>query len=383
MSLPPPSDPYGSPPQGGSQPGGGVPSWGAQPPQGPGGPPPWGAQPQWAGPPAPPPGRGGRGKWILGGLAVVLAIALAVVITVLVVRPSGGGPTPTPQNGHSDFASAGDDAAVNIIAEDPTCEAWVRVAREYSGKAKNVNFGDRDFSIPERSWTPEQRAMYDSAGKAMAQAADQTVNLVKQTPHRVMRELYEQFVAYTRAFVDRIPSYVAADGNLAAVSDALDAGLNNICSAISFHSAAPIAPLIRDPALPSEVSQLGDPSAPAKFLDTSNSICSEWASTISKYDDATAAWVTIDAKIPATQWTPEQKGINDAVAPVMTSNADDLERMGRKSGNPILEDIAVLAAQYQRAIAMALPTYTSPDGFLSQSATFLVKTINLACEAAA
>jgi hypothetical protein len=397
MSLPPPPPTGAQPPSGG-----GVPSWGGQPPQGPGGPPPgiggqygqppqgppggppqWGQQPQWSGPPGPPPGRGGRGKWILGGLAVVLAIALAVVITVLVVRPSGGGPTPTPTNGHSDFASAGDDGPVNIIAEDPTCEAWVRVANEYSVKAKNVNFDVRDFSIPASAWTPEQRAMYDSAGKAMAQAADQTVNLVKQTPHRVMRELYEQFVAYTRAFVDRIPSYRAADGNLAAVSDAIDAGLNNICSAISFHSAAPIAPLIRDPAPPSELSQLGDPSAPVKFLDTPNFICSEWASTISKYDDDTAAWVKIDAKIPATQWTPEQKAINDAVASVMTSNADDLDRMGRKSGNPIVEDIAVLAGQYQRAIAMALPTYTSPDGFLSQSAIFLVKTINLACEAVA
>jgi hypothetical protein len=111
-------------------------------------------------------------------------------------------------------------------------------------------------------------------------------------------------------------------------------------------------------------------------------VCSEWASSISKYDTDTAAWVAIDPKIPATQWTPDQKAINDAVAPVMTSNANDLERMGRKSGNPILEDIAVLAAQYQRAIVTALPTYTSSDGFLSQSATFMVKTVNLACEAA-
>ena len=40
--------------------------------------------------------------------------------------------------------------------------------------------------------------MYDTVGKAMADAADQTVNLVKMTPHRVMRELYEQFIAYAR-----------------------------------------------------------------------------------------------------------------------------------------------------------------------------------------
>ncbi len=47
--------------------------------------------------------------------------------------------------------------------------------------------------------------MYEAVGKAMRNAADQTVNLVKVTPHRVMRELYEQFIAYARAFTDNIP----------------------------------------------------------------------------------------------------------------------------------------------------------------------------------
>ena len=43
----------------------------------------------------------------------------------------------------------------------------------------------------------------------MRNAADQTVNLVKMTPHRVMRELYEQFIAYARAFADAVPTYTA------------------------------------------------------------------------------------------------------------------------------------------------------------------------------
>src|SRR5882757_1805427 len=156
MTLPPPQDPYGPPPQGG-----GGPSWGAQPqgqygppPQGP--PPQWGQQPQWSGPPGPPPSKGGRGKWILGGLAVLVVVALAVAITVLVMRPSGGGHTPTPTNGNSDFASANDTGPVNIIAEDPTCEAWVRVAREYSDKAKAVNWQDHDVTVPASAWTSEQ-----------------------------------------------------------------------------------------------------------------------------------------------------------------------------------------------------------------------------------
>jgi hypothetical protein len=34
---------------------------------------------------------------------------------------------------------------------------------------------------------------------AMRSAADQTVSLAKQTPHRVVRELYEQNTAYLTA----------------------------------------------------------------------------------------------------------------------------------------------------------------------------------------
>jgi hypothetical protein len=367
-----------------------VPSWGGPPPQGPGGPPPqgpggpppWGAQPQWAGPPAPPPGRGGRGKWILGGLAVLLAIALAVVITVLVVRPPGGGVTPTPQNGHSDFASAGDDGPVNIIAEDPTCEAWVRVGREYANQLTAVNWGDRDKTVPASAWTPEQRTMYETVGKAMGKAADQTVNLAKQTPHRAIRELYEQFIAYTHAFVEKIPSYVASDHNFAVATDAIGNGLNNVCSAITFGSAPPLAPLIADPAPPSKLSPLGDPATPTVLLTSVNSVCAEWASEVSKFSDDTKAWRSIDPKMPSTEWTPDQKAVNDTVASVMSANSDELEKLGRQSGNATLEDIATLAAQYQRAFVTALPTYTQSDNFLSETTTFLVKTVDWACKAA-
>jgi hypothetical protein len=318
----------------------------------------------------------------LGGLAVLVTVALAVVITVLVVRPSGGGPTPTTTNGHSDFASANDTGPVNIIAEDPTCAAWGRVGREYASQLTAVNWGDRDESIPASAWAAKQRAMYEAVGKAMSNTADQTVNLAKQTPHRVMRELYQQFNAYARAFVEKIPSYVAADNNSVVVTDALGNGLNNICGGISYGSAAPLAPLVSEPAPPSEVAPPGDPTAPTRFLTSENSVCSEWASTVSKFGDDTTAWLAIDSKIPATEWTPEQKAVNDAVMSVMSANADELERLGRQSGNPIMEDIALLAAQYRRAYVTALPTYTSPDGFLAQAASFMVKVVDWACKAA-
>ena len=207
MSVPPPPNRWGSqPPTGGGQP-----PWGAGPPPGasgqPGGVPPWGPQQPWSAPPGPPP-RGGRGKWILAGIAALAVIAVTVVITVLVVRPDSGDNSPTPgNNSGSEIASANDKGPVSIITEDPTCEAWRRVGNGLSAAEQKVNWGDRDPSVPASAWTPEQRTMYETVGNAMRSAADQTVDLVKLTPHRVMRELYEQFIAYARAFADSVPTY--------------------------------------------------------------------------------------------------------------------------------------------------------------------------------
>ncbi|MDV7302972.1 hypothetical protein R4547_37035, partial [Mycolicibacterium fortuitum] len=81
----------------------------------PGGQAPWGSQEQWAGGLAPSSG-GGKAKWVLGGLAVVLAIALAVVVTVLVVKPDTGTPAgPLNAGGDSsasEFASANDTGPI-------------------------------------------------------------------------------------------------------------------------------------------------------------------------------------------------------------------------------------------------------------------------------
>ena len=84
MSVPPPPNEWGSQPPTGGQPVGAQP-WGPPPGGQPGGVPPWGP------PPGPPRRRGGKGKWILAGIAVLAVIAVTVVITVLVVGKNSGG----------------------------------------------------------------------------------------------------------------------------------------------------------------------------------------------------------------------------------------------------------------------------------------------------
>jgi hypothetical protein len=120
-----------------------------------------------------------------------------------------------------------------------------------------------------------------------------------------------------------------------------------------------MAPLVAAVDPPSEISPPGDAADPQRFLATSNPVCAEWSSALAAFFDDAAAWRAIDANIPATAWTPDQKAVNDAVVPRMKTLADHLEKLGRRSDNPTLEDFAVLSAQYWRAFALASPTYTS------------------------
>ena len=238
MTVPPPPNQWGSQPPTGGQPGG-APHWG--PPQ------PWGP------PPGPPQRRGGKGKWIFGGIALLAVIAVTVVITVLVVGKDSGGGSPTPTNGNgSEFASANDKGPVGIIIEDPTCAAFNRIANAFTAAETKAGWPNRDSSVPATAWTADQRSMYVAVSSAMRNAADQTGNLVKVTPHRVVREMYEQFIAYARAFTEKIAQYQPNDNHLAAVVDGLESALVDICGAITYGSAATQAPFVPEAPSPSK-----------------------------------------------------------------------------------------------------------------------------------
>ncbi|BBX89634.1 hypothetical protein H5U98_00300 [Mycolicibacterium boenickei] len=387
MSLPPPPGSYGSVPPNG----GGGPSWGGQPQQPgqpygapyqgqPGGQ--WGPPQQWAG--GPPPNKGGKGKWILIGLALVAVIAVSIVGTVLVLRPDssgGNGSTPSAQNGNSEFASANDTGPVTIITDDETCDAWGKIARGFADELKNAGWGDRNVATPASSWTSDERTMYDNVGKIMTKSADQAKNLVQRTPHRVMRELYQQFIAYNEAFVAKIPNYTQNNNGMALVINALTNATANVCSAIAYRSAQPIAPLVGVPDPPSTTPQSPSTGDVRVFLEETNPACKKWAEVVDNFSNETADWRAIDPNIPATQWSTEDKLINDRVGPLMLQNADTIEQLGRDSGNPVFEDFATLSAQYRRGYVMALPTYTQVDNFLAEAASQLVGTVHWACKA--
>lgn len=379
----PPQGPYGSQPSGG-----GGPQWGVPPPQGPGGQPPYGPPGgQWPQQPwgaQPPPNKGGKGKWILVGLALVAVIAVSVVGTVLVLRPDSGGGNgqqSNTANGGSEFASANDTGPANIITEDPTCEAWVKIAHNMDAAAPDWN--KQDYSIPASEWTSEQKSVFEKKSAALADAITKSSSLAKQTPHRVMRELYGQYIAYGQAVIDSIPNYTSSDDNIVGASNQFFSALNRICDAIHYRAAQQTAPLIPVPSSPSDAQAFnGDLSLLSeRFLDGGNSVCADWIAAAERFDNDTADWRGIDSKISATEWTPEQKAVMDAVVPVMTAYADDMERLGRKSGNPVWEDFAVTTSQYLRAYIETIPTYSVSSGYLASVSTRLANAIYWACKA--
>ena len=348
------------------------------PPQGYGGPPqpPWPQQP-WS--PGPPTKKRGNGwKWGLGAVALLAVIGVTAAVTISVTKDGSSTPT-SPSGNDFGLASANDKGPANIITEDPSCAAWGPIQTTLADSERE--WGDRDPSIPATNWTPEQRAQYEMAGRAMRNAADQTVALARLTPHRVLRELYEQFIAYARAYSDTIPKYSPSDNHLAGAATASSAALGYLCGAIAYSSAQARRPLVQPPPAPSDFAQLADPSSPQVFLRTPDSMCAEWDRVLNQFASDSAAWQALDASIPASKWTPEQRAVVDSVIPLMQQYADNLEKIGRSSTNPTTQDFAVFAAQYRRAYAAALPTYNSADSYLSRTSAMTASLIYEACKA--
>jgi hypothetical protein len=323
----------------------------------------------------------------MGGVAAVAVLATVVAAVLLFGGGGSGGPQSGQDNGLNPDAAAGvvsakDTGPVTVITDDPSCVAWTSINNELANSGQGL-WNDRDRSVPASAWTEKQKAQFIAAGQSMRGAAAQTVGLVKLTPHRVMRELYQQFIAYARAYSERIPKYTPADNNLAGAANSASSALGSICAAISDGPAAARGPLVPPAAAPSDIAPVGNLASPQPLLTSDNNVCPEWKSALDQFGRQTAAWQRIDPNIPSIYWNREQKAVNYQVGPVMNSFASKLEQLGRQSDNAIWQDLANLSAQYRRAFVTALPTYTPTDNHLANAANFTSTTILGACAAVA
>ncbi len=371
MSYPPPP---GGPPPGNSGPPQGYSRPYGPPPQQP----PW--QQQWpAGPP--PKKRGNAWKWLLGGVALLAVIGVTVAVTISVTSGGGGGDDPTPSGETFGLASADDTGPVNIITEDPSCAAWGPINDTFIDIQRR-GWNKRDPRISAVEWTPDHRREYEEVGRAAREAAGQTVAVAKVTPHRVMRELYEQFIAYARAYSDAVPKYEPADEHLAGVFTNTASTITWACYAITYGSAEARAPLVTQTSERSQVAPVTDPASPKRLLESPDPICSRWYRLVDRVDSDTKEWQQIDPSMPASEWSPEQRVITEKTIPVMQRFADDIQELGLESENPLIQDLATLVAQYRRAYAAALPTYTKADSYLSSTSARAAAVVYQACKAA-
>ena len=353
-----------------------------QPPYGPGQ---WPPQQSWGQPPAPPKNNGL--KWLLAGVAVLLVIAISVGATLLVTRDGEDGPTAGPSNGvpsaNGDIASADDTGPVSIITEDPTCEPS-RPITDTLAEQERQGWDSRDYTIPAKSWTAQQRAMHEGVADAMRSAADQAVELAKKTPHRVMRELYEQSIVFWRAYADSIPNYTAADNYFAMAAGSASGAIVSICSAIDLRAAQSRGPLTTTGAAPDDVSAPLNVAEPTIFVDSSNaSACRDWTSASNRFDEySSISWHSVDQNVPASKWNQDQRSTMTTAAARISQFADELADLQARTENKVLADFAELAVQYWRAFAIAIPSYTTPDSYLSGAAAYSTCLIVNACAAA-
>lgn len=275
-------------------------------------------------------------------------------------------------------ASAHDTGPATIITDDPSCAAWMPINSSLANDGRGI-WNERDRSVPASAWNDLQRMQFAAAAQSLRNAAAQTVGLVKLTPHRVMRELYEQFIAYARAYSAKIPKYTPPDNYLVGTANSAASALGAICAAIVDGAAGARGPLVPPPGAPAQVAPMGDFTNPKPLLTTANPVCTRWTSTQDQFGQQTAAWRDMNPGIPALLWNEEQKDIYYAAAQVMNAYAGTLEELGRSSGNPTWQDFADLSAQYRRAFVQGIPTYTPTDNHLANAANYLSTIVQGAC----
>lgn len=260
------------------------------------------------------------------------------------------------------------------------CQGWTPIAAAFFHAASN-GWDQRDPSVPATAWTPDQRNQYEAVGAALRDAADRTADLARKTSHRVMRELYEQFIAYGRAYFETIPNYTEAANQFVLVANAMASTINAVCAAITYGAAGARAPLVARAAPPRDLAEGPYAGQAERMLTSPNPICAQWLLATKQFTEDTAAWRSVDPNTPANGLDSDQRAINYAVMPVMESFANEAQQLGRQSDNPVWADLATLGAQYLRAYASALLTYAPADNDLQVAASSVAAGISEACRA--
>ncbi|WP_163796181.1 hypothetical protein [Mycolicibacterium sediminis] len=267
---------------------------------------------------------------------------------------------------------------MSIITEEPTCKTLNTINQGLS-KIQSQGWGAMRATLgPAATWTPDERIQIQAVADAMRRAADQAVPLAKQTPHRVIREIYEQFIAYGRAYADSVSDYQPSDNGLASVNVNASSALVGVCNTIEYGSAGRSLS-VPEESSPKQLSPVGDPGNPSRFIQSASAACTNWISRLDTFNASTSDWQSRDGAVPASEWTPERRAIEENAAPLLVQFADASSDAGRSSGNAVLEDLSVMASVYVKAYVSALSSYTDADSWLVYTGFRIANLISGAC----
>jgi hypothetical protein len=111
--------------------------------------------------------------------------------------------------------------------------------------------------------------------------------------------------------------------------------------------------------------------------------CAQWSVLSVSNHSKQEAWVKTDPKVPASQWSPEQRALNSDIIPVMKQEAVDLRALAEKAADPMLRALMKLQVLYEEAYAARIPDYNPSDQRLWTAVTDASNMINSLCYAMA
>ncbi|MCH9730018.1 MAG: hypothetical protein K0U84_10155 [Actinomycetia bacterium] len=298
----------------------------------------------------------------------VLAVVVALVVGLVVWKStSNQGAGATAQS------DAGVDRTVGVLREkDPVCDEWLNYTDELSQAAEQWTALDR--SVPATKWTPEHREIYVAVREAMTTAADQFESILPEARNVLLQELIAQTIVYLRAYVERIPEYVESDSLIAGVAAKFSNAVTGMCE---------MQPQLRASGSAEKTmrSSVPEPAALTPFMADENPACPKFLELITRQKTYLSAWAKVDSTLPAEQWTPAQRALNNAAREVMLRDAKDIRAIAEVAEGTIMADLLVARAAYMQAYAEIIPTYMPNDKFLWSTGTSIGGGLAAACEA--
>lgn len=115
---------------------------------------------------------------------------------------------------------------------------------------------------------------------------------------------------------------------------------------------------------------------------TEDPVCTKWSALSADYKRRRAEWETTDPQVPVDRWTTRDRELNQAVVPVLRSEAADMRRLADEATNPGLRAVLQYQANYESLFADRIPTYTPDrDNRLWQAAMDFSNAANSLCTA--